>query len=215
MRRRGQDILRIYETLYRAYGRQHWWPGKTKFEVIVGAILTQNTAWRNVEKAIRNLKMRKLLSLERLGRIHPRELACAIRPAGYYNVKAKRIKSCVDFILSRYHGSLKGMAAVKDYETLRRELLGVHGIGCETADSILLYAFDKPVFVVDAYTKRIFARHGFFREDSRYEDVQKFFLDNLPPDAPLFNEFHALIVKTGKDVCKRKPLCGLCPLEAD
>ncbi|MBI5875870.1 MAG: endonuclease III domain-containing protein, partial [Deltaproteobacteria bacterium] len=201
-----------YKKLFSAFGSQHWWPGDTPFEVIVGAILTQNTAWTNVEKAIRNLKKAKLLNPKRLHDLSQAELAQYIRPAGYFNIKAKRLKHFLNYLFDNYGGSLNRMFK-KRTDALRRELLEVNGIGPETADSILLYAGNHPVFVVDAYTKRIFSRHGIILADVEYHDVQEIFIKNLPHDVKMFNEYHALIVRVGKDFCRtKKPLCGRCPL---
>ena len=198
--------------LYAGFGPRHWWPGDTKIEIIIGAILTQNTAWANVEKAIGNLKREKVLSVSRLSGISEKKLARLIRPSGYYNIKANRIKNFLRFLNTRYSGSIDKMFGSRLYK-LREELLAVKGIGRETADSILLYAGNKPVFVVDAYTKRVFSRHGFIKEDADYEEAQSLFMDNLWKDKGLFNEFHALIVELGKSVCKsKKPLCSLCPI---
>lgn len=208
----AHKLMTIYRTLERAYGPQHWWPGDTPFEVMVGAVLTQNTAWSNVEKAIANLKRERLLSLPDLHAVPPGRLSSLIRPSGYYNIKAKRLRNLLGFIKNHYRGNLKRMFA-DDPETLRGNLLGVNGIGPETADSILLYAAGQPVFVVDAYTRRVFSRHGFLSEDASYDEVRRFFMDRLPPDARLYNEYHALIVRVGKESCKRsKPACGSCPL---
>lgn len=202
----------MYDLLYKEFGPRHWWPGDTKLEIIIGAILTQNTAWVNVEKAIRNLKKEKALSVSRLCRIPEKKLAGLIRPSGYYNVKANRVKNFLGFLSVRYKGSIDRMFETDLYK-LREELLGVKGIGMETADSILLYAGSKPIFVVDAYTKRLFSRHGFIDEEAGYGEIQSLFMDNLPEDAGLFNEFHALIVELGKSVCKSKqPLCNTCPI---
>lgn len=199
----------IYKKLYSSFGPQHWWPADSAFEVMVGAILTQNTSWRNVEKAINNLKERRLLNLKRLDRLPQKKLAALIRPAGYYNIKAKRLKEFLNF----YRANAKKIPA-QDTGILRRRLLAVHGVGPETADSILLYALGKPVFVVDAYTKRVFSRHGFIKEDASYEEVQALFMRDLKKDVQLFNEYHALIVKLAKDFClKNKPRCRACPLE--
>jgi endonuclease-3 related protein len=202
----------IYRRLYRSFGPQHWWPAKSPFEVAVGAILTQNTSWANVEKAIRNLAARKLLEPRRLNRLSDTKLARIIRPAGYYNIKAKRLKNFLRFFLEEHSGSIKKMSA-KSLPVLRRQLLEVNGIGPETADSILLYALKKPVFVVDAYTKRIFSRHRLFDAQADYHSVQKIFAQNLKKDVKLFNEYHALIVRVGKEFCrKQKPRCQICPL---
>lgn len=201
----------IFGRLYKFYGPQGWWPGRTRFEIIVGAILTQNTAWTNVEKAIVNLKRAKLLSPAKIKNLDKKELAKLIRPAGYYNVKSKRLKNFIGFLFSEYGGSLSKISR-KELAKLRRELLCVNGVGPETCDSIILYAFGKPIFVVDAYTKRIFSRHGFFGSDANYEEVQRFFMDRLPGEVGLYNEYHALLVRLGKEFCKTKPDCKECPL---
>lgn len=202
----------VFDKLFKAFGPQYWWPADSPFEVIVGAILTQNTNWVNVEKAIKSLKKAGCLSGKKLHRLSAGKIAPLIKPAGYFNVKAKRLKNFTDFLFTRYHGDLKKMFS-QDIGKLRRELLSVNGVGKETADSIILYAAQMPVFVVDAYTKRIFSRHNFFRESFGYDEVQKFFMENLPLNVKMFNEFHALIVRLGKDYCaKRKPKCSSCPL---
>jgi len=205
-------LLEAYDRLLAAFGRQHWWPGETPFEIIVGAILTQNTNWKNVEKAILNLRRNDLLTAEKLSKTHPTTLARLIRPSGYYSVKARRLRNFLSFFLSEYQGRIASMR--KDETTkLREKLLAVNGIGPETADSILLYALEKSRFVVDAYTKRIFNRHYLIPEETTYDDLQQLFMDNLPQKVPLFNEYHALIVKCGKQYCRnRKPLCQNCPL---
>jgi len=209
----------IYERLYSAFGPQDWWPGDTPFEVSVGAVLTQNTNWTNVEKAIANLKRAKALSARRIHLMPSEQLASLIRPAGYYNVKARRLKAFVEFLGSRYSFSMKSMARRK-VSALREELLGVNGIGQETADSILLYALGKPVFVIDAYTKRVLSRHGLLEYGQPYEAFQglfhKSFLKNKRKDGvvPFFNEYHALFVMTGKTFCRpSRPMCGECPLD--
>ena len=208
----SNTLKKIYKKLFTAFGPQHWWPGDTPFEVIVGAILTQNTAWTNVEKAIHNLKKARLLTPRKMHDLSQAELAKYIRPAGYFNIKAKRLKHFLNYLFDNYGGSLNRMFK-KRTDALRRELLSVNGIGPETADSILLYAGNHPVFVVDAYTKRIFSRHQIIKEDTDYHDIQKLFVDNLPHDVKIFNEYHALIVSIGKDFCRnRKPLCSRCPL---
>jgi len=204
--------MRIYKKMYERFGSRHWWPADTPFEVIIGAILTQNTAWSNVEKAIVNLKNQGLTTPKKLYQININFLAQAIRPAGYYNIKAKRLKAFLKFLFQRYNGSLKKMFAVSA-SNLRKELLQVNGIGPETADSILLYAANKPVFVIDAYTKRIFSRHNFIKPDAAYDQAQRFFTSNLPKDTKLFNEYHALIVELGKNICKTKPRCEICPIK--
>lgn len=203
----------IYQKLYACFGPQHWWPAETPFEVVVGAILTQNTNWLNVEKAINNLKKNELLSPDKLYRLSARKLALLIKPAGYYNIKTRRLKSFLRFFLKHYKGDIKKMSS-EDPSILRRQLLSINGIGPETADSILLYALDKPVFVIDAYTKRILFRHRLIKEDASYDDAQNLFMGNLKPDAALFNEYHALLVKSGKEFClKRSPKCEICPLK--
>lgn len=208
-----RKLVKIYKKLYAAFGPQRWWPGDSPFEVMVGAILTQNTNWLNVEKAIGNLKKHKTLALNKLSRMPQRRLSTLIRPAGYYNIKAERLKGLFNFLVSQYRGNIKKMAAARA-RRLRRELLGVKGIGPETADSILLYALDKPVFVVDAYTKRVLFRHGLISEKADYSRVQDLFMRNLKHDRRLFNEYHALLVRLGKDFClKSKPKCASCPLE--
>lgn len=206
------DLMGIYDALYSHYGPQHWWPGDTPFEVMVGAVLTQNTNWGNVEKAIANLKAAGALSAKAIHVMPEPELAELIRPSGYYNIKAKRLKAFIAYFIESYGGSIARMKKA-GCDTLRREILAVNGVGPETADSILLYALGCPAFVVDAYTKRIFSRHGFFGEDADYHDVRRFFMDNLPTDAKLFNEYHALIVRLAKDRCSKKAgKCGLCLL---
>lgn len=202
----------IYTTLFKVFGPQQWWPGDTDFEVMVGAVLTQNTAWSNVEKAIANLKRERLLTPRRLRAVPAKRLAALIRPSGYYNVKARRLSHLLAFIDHEYGGSLKRMFR-DDAQTLRNKLLAVHGIGPETADSILLYAARKPLFVIDAYTKRIFSRHGLLAEHADYDAAQLLFMKRLPPDVQLYNEYHALIVRVGKEYCKKSvPRCSLCPL---
>jgi len=202
----------IYNALYKYFGPQGWWPGDSPFEIAVGAILTQNTNWGNVEKAIQNLKQEKYLNAKKLHAMPHRTLASFIKPAGYFNVKAKRLKNFLSFLSNHYKGSMKRMLAA-DTVLLRESLLGVNGIGPETADSILLYALGRPVFVIDAYTKRVLHRHGIVSGDATYHEMQELFHRSLPEDVPLFNEFHALFVMTGKDYCKPKPRCDGCPLE--
>ena len=202
----------IYNTLFRAFGPQHWWPGDTPFEIAVGAILTQNTNWGNVEKAINNLKKQKVLDAKKLHEMPHKDLALLIKPAGYFNVKAKRLKHFLAFLANHYKSSMKQMKS-EDTHKLRHQLLEVNGIGPETADSILLYALDKPVFVVDAYTKRVLSRHKIISEQAAYHEIQNLFHKNLPQDIKLFNEYHALFVMAGKDYCKPKPKCEKCPLK--
>lgn len=202
----------VFKRLYSAFGPQHWWPADSSFEVMVGAILTQNTNWSNVQKAILALKAKKLLTAVKLYALPKKRLAGLIKSAGYYNLKAVRLKSFLEFFFDCYAGKIKRMS-VQDLKTLRVELLKVKGIGPETADSMLLYALHKPIFVVDAYTKRIFSRHGFVKADANYAQLQDVFMRGLKNEAPLFNEYHALLVKLGKDYCrKQNPKCEICPL---
>jgi len=204
----------IYKKLYAHFGSQRWWPADTPFEVMIGAILTQNTNWQNVEKAIKNLKRHNLLVPERLRRVSVSKLSRCIRPSGYYNLKAKRLKSFLAFFFSSYKGRV-GRMRKGSCAKLRKELLCVKGIGPETADSILLYALDKPVFVVDAYTRRIFSRHRLIEKDADYASIQSLFMRRLSRNAKLFNEYHALLVRLAKDVClKNNPHCNICPLES-
>jgi endonuclease-3 related protein len=205
-------LMQIYTKLYEAYGPRHWWPGETPFEVMVGAILTQNTSWSNVEKAIDRLKARRLLNVKGIHQLKRAELASLIKSSGYYRVKAARLKAFVNFIVEEYGGSIEKMKRGK-LEVLRQELLHVNGVGPETADSILLYGLKKPIFVVDAYTKRILVRHGIVSEKAPYDEVQKLFMDHLPRDEKLFNEYHALLVHLGKTLCKKIPRCDRCPIK--
>jgi len=208
----GKNLIEIYNLLFSFFGPQNWWPAETGLEMMVGAILTQNTSWNNVEKAILNLKEKSLLSIQKLSRIPASILADYIRPAGYYNLKVKRLKNLINFIVDRYNGDISNLFS-RDTKAIREELLTVKGIGLETADSIVLYGAGRPIFVVDTYTHRILTRHGLIEEEAGYNDLQSFFMDNLSHDVELFKEFHALIVKTGKDFCRRKPLCPKCPLD--
>ncbi|MGD0596329.1 MAG: endonuclease III domain-containing protein [Sedimentisphaerales bacterium] len=201
----------IYDLLYKRFGPQDWWPGDTPFEVIVGAILTQNTNWTNVEKAITNLKNAKALSPDKLHGIDIKKLAELIRPAGYFNIKAKRLKNFLDWFFENYSGELKNLEKVPTAE-LCQQLLSVKGIGPETADSILLYALNRSVFVVDAYTARICSRHHLIDGGADYHQIQEMFESNLPSSIQLFNEYHALLVHLGKDFCKPMPKCEECPL---
>ncbi|MDY6989996.1 MAG: endonuclease III domain-containing protein [Thermodesulfobacteriota bacterium] len=204
-------LLDLYNRLYKAFGPRHWWPGDSPFEVAVGAILTQNTAWRNVEKAIRNLKAANLLSPDALRHLPVEDLAAFIRPAGYYNIKAQRLKHFLDFLFTEDGGNLDRLLA-GDLDTVRGKLLSINGVGPETADSILLYAGNKPAFVVDAYTKRILFRHCLIPEEASYDEVRDFFMDCLAPDVAMFNEYHALIVHLGHTFCTKKmPKCAECP----
>jgi endonuclease III related protein len=202
----------VYELLLTVLGPQHWWPADTPFEVMVGAVLVQNTSWQNVKRAMANLRQSELLEPHALNAVPVEELEELIRPAGYFRVKARRLRSLLEFLVERYDGSLQAMFRTPQ-DTLREELLAVHGIGPETADSILLYAGGLPVFVVDAYTHRIFSRHGWIAFDSDYHAIQEYFQDELPQSAPLWNEYHALLVHVGKHYCRKtKPNCRECPL---
>jgi len=203
----------VYRVLRRAFGHQHWWPGETRLEIIIGAILTQNTAWTNVEKAIRNLKRTRSLSAAALRKMPVPRLAGKIRSAGYFNVKASRIKDFLDFLTRGYQGSLARLFR-EETGPLRQELLGVRGIGPETADSILLYAGQKPSFVIDAYTRRIFSRHGLMHQEAGYESWKGLFESHLPRDVPLYNDFHAQIVHLAKTHCRSSEArCEGCPLQ--
>jgi len=205
--------LDTFQRLHDAYGPQRWWPGDTPFEVMVGAILTQNTAWSNVERAIANLKATHALDGAALLDLPDTRLAELIRPAGYFNVKTRRLKALCAFLSAE--GVLdapEGLAAKAELAELRRRLLAVHGIGAETADSILLYALDLPSFVVDTYTRRIFGRLGLLAGDESYAAIQTEFHAHLPHDRTLFNEYHALIVRLGKSACRPKPKCHACPI---
>jgi endonuclease-3 related protein len=204
-------LTKIYQRLFRQYGPQHWWPAREPFEVIVGAILTQSTAWTNVEKAIKNLRKAGKLSPEALRSLTCDKLADLIHPCGYYNVKARRLKAFADWLGECYGNNLEKVFA-RDTGEIRRELLGIYGIGEETADSIILYAGNKPVFVIDAYTRRIIDRLGLTPPHQSYSAYQAFFTENLPADAALFNEYHALLVRHAKEACRKNPFCRWCCL---
>ena len=191
------------------HGPQDWWPGDSRFEIMVGAVLTQNTAWTNVERAIGNLKKAKVLTAEAIVAAYPKRLATWLKPSGYFNVKAKRLKAMCKWLIAQ--GGMRKLARLPTPE-LRAQLLAVNGIGPETADDILLYAFDRPVFVVDAYTRRLFSRLNISNGAEDYETLRRQFEESLPPDVPLFNEYHALIVTHGKHICRTKPLCDRCCL---
>lgn len=219
--------MQIYESLLRHFHQQHWWPitlenelmpkyhkniilnEKQKLEICFGAILTQNTNWKNVEKAITELNKNKLIGVNKILKIKNEELAKIIKSSGYHNQKAKKLKNFCEFLSKNYNGKLS-LLFKNNIEALRKELLSINGVGPETADSIILYAAKKPIFVVDAYTKRVFSRIEF--KEQKYEDLQKLFMSNLPNNERLFNEYHALIVELGKNICKKKPLCVKCPI---
>jgi endonuclease-3 related protein len=207
----GHSVIEIFNALYSIYGPQEWWPGDSQFEIMVGAILTQNTAWRNVSLAIDNLKSDELLDLVAFLEAEPERVKTLIAPAGYFNVKYKRLRSFLEYLKDIDPERFRS-APVDD---LRSELLGVNGIGPETADSILLYAFDRPVFVVDSYTRRLISRLGYgWMEKAPYEEVQEFFMRELPSESDLYNEFHALIVAHCKNICRKKPLCSACAISS-
>jgi len=212
---KSERIRKFYKALHKKFGPQGWWSAETALECILGAILTQNTSWKNVLKALDNLKRENLISVEDLSLIKTEELAELIRPSGYYNQKAVKIKNFISFLVKEFSGNLDSMFALEK-SVLREKLLSLKGIGPETADSILLYAGGVPVFVVDAYTWRVLSRHGLVPEQTSYGEIQEIFTDSLKEDAGMFNEYHALLVKLGKEHCrKRGPLCAGCPLEYD
>ena len=213
----GKLLLAVYDRLLHAFGPQHWWPGQTPFEVMVGAVLTQNTNWGNVERAVTRLKNADLMAPHRLVRCPRPLLARLIRPAGYFNVKAKRLGNFLTWLHSAIHDSPAGVVqALRRFRTpqLRAQLLAVNGIGPETADSILLYALNRRVFVVDAYTRRFLLRHRLVPPSARYDDFKHFFQSNLPRSTRLYNEYHALIVRLGSECCRPKPRCAACPLRS-
>lgn len=207
----GKTLIDIHRRLLDRFGPQHWWPAEEPFEVIVGAILTQSAAWGNVEKAIGNLKAAKALPPKTLRQLPLSKLTKLVRPCGYYNAKALKLKSFAFWLGNHYKDDLNRLFA-NNIDDLRQQLLSIHGIGQETADSILLYAAEKPVFVVDAYTRRIISRIGLAPPKDSYAGYQAFFMEHLPSDASLFNEYHALLVRQGKDVCRHRPLCSQCCL---
>jgi endonuclease III related protein len=208
------SVRKYYDVLFAAHGPQHWWPGRTAFEIIVGAILTQNTSWSNVEIALRNLRREKLLTPRAIAQVPLARLAPLIRSSGYFRQKAKKLKCFVGFVQSEYGGSLRRMFRAPT-GAVREKLLAVHGIGPETADAILLYAGKHPVFVVDAYTRRMLERHRLAAPTQSYAEIRQLFERSLPSDAALYNEFHALIVRNGKEYCRTSnPRCSECPLHS-
>jgi endonuclease-3 related protein len=209
-----EKLLRIYRRLAGAYGPQGWWPAEGAFEMIVGAILTQNTNWANVTRALDNLKRVKLLSPKKMGELEAGELSEYIRPAGYFRQKSRTLMEFLRFLRADYGGDLEKMLA-SGRENLREGLLGVRGIGPETADSIVLYAGHYPIFVVDAYTGRIFRCQGLIAEKASYGEVQEMVMASLEPDERFFNEFHALLVRLGKTHCRKVPRCEGCPIIRD
>jgi endonuclease-3 related protein len=206
----GERLLALYRLLHAAYGPQHWWPAETPFEVMVGAVLTQAAAWSNVERAIARLKGAGALLPQAILALPDARLAELIRPAGYFNAKARKLKALCALIVERFGGDLAAMLS-HDPEDLRRLLLATYGIGPETADSILLYAAGRPYFVVDAYTVRLFRRLQMGPEGGSYREWQRFFMEHLPRDAALYNEYHALVVRHGKEMCRARPRCPGCP----
>lgn len=206
-----QTLERIYDRLLKAYGPQGWWPAETRFEVMVGAMLTQNTSWTNVEKALANIKAADALTAGALREVPQDDLATLVYPSGYYNGKARKLKALAEYLGRRFDDDIDAM---KDVETaeLRAELLDVYGIGEETADDIMLYAVGKPVVVVDAYTRRVFARLGLANEDAKYGDLQSLFQGYLAPDPHVYREYHALIVRHANETCRKSPECESCCL---
>lgn len=207
-----ERLLAIYDLLISHFGNLAWWPGESPFEIIVGAVLTQNTAWRNVEYALANLKSKGLLSPERILETEDRTLSNLIRPSGYYNIKTQRLKSFVKYLFDEYNGNLDLMFS-EELWYLREKLLSVRGIGEETADSILLYAGEKLIFVVDAYTRRIMLRHNVIDNGYGYSDIQNLFMRYLPPNINIYKQYHALLVQAGKDFCRISMKCHGCPLK--
>ncbi len=207
----SRQLQEIYERLFAAFGPQHWWPADEPFEVMVGAVLTQSVAWRNVEQVITGLKAAGAMSPQALRRLSEADIAPLIKPCIYYNVKARKLKALAEWLKDFCRDDLNILFATETAE-LRRQLLSVWGIGEETADSIVLYAAGKPVFVIDAYTRRIINRLGLTPGGNTYGDYQLLFMDNLAADVKLYNEYHALLVHLGKDVCRRRPLCSRCCL---
>ncbi|MCX7428215.1 MAG: endonuclease III domain-containing protein [Planctomycetia bacterium] len=204
-------LREIYDHLFAAYGPQHWWPGQSPFEVMIGAVLVQNTSWKNVEKAIERLRRDDLFEPHALAAVPAAELEELIRPAGYYRVKARRLHNLLAYVVGRYDGDLGAMFAT-DLSTLREGLLAINGVGPETADSILLYAGGLPVFVIDTYTHRVMARHGWIEPEIDYHGLQEHFQSRLEDDVAMYNEFHALLVRVGHRHCRKTPKCDGCPL---
>lgn len=209
----SEKLLEIYGRLLSHFGPRNWWPGDSPFEIMIGAILTQNTSWSNVEKAISNLNSEGVLAPERMLKLDIRKLRRLIRPSGYYNEKAKKLKNFLRFYCREPVKASHERMSLMPLEELREKLLSVNGIGPETADSILLYALGKPVFVVDAYTRRIFHRMDLCAENAGYYELQDLFTRNLPEDVELYNDYHAQIVALGNTFCRKKPKCDLCPVE--
>ncbi len=202
-------IIKVFDILYSIYGPQSWWPGESQFEIIIGAILTQNTSWQNVARAIKNLKEKNLLDPTALFDADPYYIKELIRPSGFFNVKYNRLRNFLEY-LHNYRMNLNRLSLLYTYD-FRKELLDINGIGPETADSILLYAFEKPIFVIDSYTRRLFSRLGYeWMKEASYDDIQAFFMNNLPLDNKLYGEYHALIVHHCKSLCRKQPICSRC-----
>lgn len=211
MRRRVPPLLDIFKILHSQFGPQYWWPGDSAIEIVIGAVLVQNTSWKNVEHALRNLRDHGLFDFDRLHALDQNELERLVQPAGFYRVKAKRLRNLLNFLATFHQGSLERLFELP-LEEARRQLLGVNGVGPETADSILLYAGRLPLFVVDAYSRRVLVRHGWLPSGVGYHEMQQLFHSQLPADPLLFNEYHALIVRLGHLHCKTHPVCEGCPL---
>ncbi len=207
-------LLRIFDILLSSFGKRNWWPGESQLEIAVGAILTQNTSWSNVEKAILNMKKEGLLDVKKIYETDVSHLGRTIKSAGFFNVKSRRLKNFIKVLYEEYSGNFDSLGRI-ELDTLRKLLLSINGIGYETADSIILYALYKPVFVVDAYTKRFLKNHNLYGGSFDYGCVQKFFMENLPHDTYIFNEFHALIVCLCQQYCTKLPKCDGCPLKHD
>lgn len=205
-------LLKIYHTLFSHFGPQGWWPGHGELEISIGAILTQNTNWKNVTRSLEQLKKHQALDPGTIRTIDHQTLAGIIHSSGYHNQKSRKLKYFADW-LERYNDNWQTIRNLP-LERLRNELLSIWGIGEETADSILLYALDKPIFVIDTYTRRILSRHNLCRHDEKYQTLQNFFMRNLPPDKQLYNEYHALLVRAGKTYCQKHPKCRFCPLQS-
>jgi endonuclease-3 related protein len=205
-------LLQFYAAMDEHFGNLHWWPGDSILEMLIGAVLTQNTAWRNVERAIANMKEHRLIHIGRILKTEPAELETFLRPSGFFRIKAERLVNLLRFIEDEYAGDCERMFG-EELWALRKKLLAISGIGEETADCMLLYGGGKPVFVVDTYTRRILSRHGLIQEGSTYAEIQDFFMRHLPPDCMLYGQYHALLVEVGKAFCRKKPDCGACPLE--
>ncbi len=207
-------LMDVYDRLLKQYGAQGWWPARSPFEVMVGAVLVQATAWSNAEKAISNLRAAGALSASAIRGLEVEALEELVRPSGFFRAKARKLKALCEFLCERYGDDIASMS-MDGTERLRRDLLGVYGVGEETADDILLYALGRPVFVVDAYTRRVFGRLGFDEAEARYGEFQALFHERLSRDAALYNEYHALIVRHANSTCRSKPLCEGCPLSAE